>query len=39
MALKALVDRFGWQTKYREEVLASRVDAEGAAKAQGLAEF
>ena len=39
VALKALVDRFGWQTEDREEVLASRVDAEGAARAQGLAKF
>ena len=29
VALEALVDRFGQQTKDREEVLASRVDAEG----------
>ena len=39
VALEALVDHFGWQTEDREEVLASRVDAEGAARAQGLAEF
>ena len=39
VALEALVDRFGWQTEDREEVLASRVDAEGAARAQGMAEF
>ena len=39
MALEALVDRFGWQTEDHEEVLASRMDAEGATKAQGLAEF
>ena len=34
-----MVDRFGRQTENREEVLAGRVDAEGAARAQGLAEF
>ena len=39
VALEALVDRFGWQTEDREDVLASRVDAEGAARAQGMAEF
>ena len=39
VALEALVDRFGRQTEDCEEVLASRVDAEGAARAQGLAEF
>ena len=39
VALEALVDRFGRQTEDREEVLASRVDAKGAARAQGLAEF
>ena len=39
MALKALVDWFGQQTKNREEVLAHCVDAEGVARAQGLAEF
>ena len=39
MALEALVDRFDRQSEDCEEVLASRVDAEGAAKAQGLAEF
>ena len=39
VALKTLVDRFGWQTEDREEMLASRVDAESAAKAQGMAEF
>ena len=39
MALEALVDRFGQQTEGCEEVLASRMDAEGATRAQGLAEF
>ena len=39
MTLEALVDRFGPQTEDQEEVLASHVDAEGAARAQGLAEF
>ena len=39
MALEALVDRFGQQTKNCEKVLASRMDAEGAARAQGLAKF
>ena len=39
VALKALVDRFGRQTEDHEEVLASHIDAEGAAKAQGMAEF
>ena len=39
VALEALVDRFGWQTKDREEVLPSHMDAEGAARAQGLVEF
>ena len=39
MALEALIDRFGQQTEDREEVLASCVDAEGATKAQGRAEF
>ena len=39
VALEALVDRFGRQTEDREEVLASRVDAEGVVRAQGLAEF
>ena len=39
VALKALVDRFGRQTEDREDVLASHVDAEGAARAQGMAEF
>ena len=39
MALEALVDRFGRQTEDREKVLASRVDAESAAKAQGMAEL
>ena len=38
-ALEAWVDRFGQQTEDREEMLASYVDAEGAASAQGLAEF
>ena len=33
MALEALVDPFGQQTEDREEVLASRMDAEGAARA------
>ena len=33
MALEALVDQFGQQTEYREETLASHIDAEGAAKA------
>ena len=39
VALEALVDRFGRQTEDREDVLASRMDAEGAARAQGMAEF
>ena len=39
MALEALIDRFGRQTEDHKEVLASCMDAEGAAKAQGLAEF
>ena len=39
MALEPLVDRFGQQIEDREEVLASCVDAEGAARAQRLAEF
>ena len=39
VALEALVDRFGRQTEDREEVLASHVDAESAARAQGMAEF
>ena len=39
MALEALVDRFGRKTEDHEEVLASCMDAKGAAKAQGLAEF
>ena len=39
VALQALVDRFGRQIEDREDVLASRVDAEGAARAQGMAEF
>ena len=39
MALEALVNRFGWQTENCQEVLANRMDAEGAAGAQGLAEF
>ena len=39
VALEALVDCFGQQTKDCEEVLASRVDAEGAARAQGMTEF
>ena len=30
VALEALVDRFGCQTENHEEVLASRIDAEGA---------
>ena len=39
VALEALDDRFGQQTEDREEVLANRVDTEGATRAQGLAEF
>ena len=39
LALKALFDRFGQQTEDHKEVLASRMDAEGAARAQGLGEF
>ena len=39
VALEALVDRFGRQIEDHEEVLANRMDAEGAARAQGLAEF
>ena len=39
VALEALVDRFGWHTEDREEVLVSRVDAKGAARAQGLVEL
>ena len=39
VALEALVDRFGQQTEDGKEMLASRVDAESAARAQGLAEF
>ena len=39
MALEALVDRFGRQTEDREDVLANRVDAESATRAQGMAEF
>ena len=39
MAFEAFVDRFGRQTEDCEEVLASRMDAEGAARAQGLVEF
>ena len=38
VALNALVDRFSRQTKDCE-VLASCMDAEGATRAQGLAEF
>ena len=33
MALEALIDHFGQQTKDHEEVLASHRDAEGAARA------
>ena len=33
VAIEALVDRFGRQTEDHEEVLASRVDAKGAARA------
>ena len=39
MALRALVNGFGQQTNDREELLASSMDAEITAKAQGLAEF
>ena len=39
VALEALVDRFGRQTEDREDVLASHMDAEGAVRAQGMAEF
>ena len=39
MALEALGDRFGRQTEDREDGLASCVDAESAARAQGMAEF
>ena len=39
VALEALHDRFGRQTEDHEEMLASCVDAEGAAKPKGLAEF
>ena len=38
VALEALVDCFGQQTEDREEVLANRMDAEGAPSAQELAE-
>ena len=38
MALEASVDRFGWPTEDHEEVLASYMNVEGAARAQGLAE-
>ena len=37
--LEALVDRFGQQIEDHEEVLANCVDAEGAARARGLAKF
>ncbi len=33
VALEALVDCFGWQIEDREEMLASRVDAESVARA------
>ena len=39
MALEALVDCFGQYIEDHKEVLASRMDAKGAARAQGLAEF
>ena len=39
MALKALVDPFDQQIQNQEEVLASHIDTEGVAKAQGLAKF
>ena len=39
VALEALVNHFGRQTEDHEEVLASRMDAKGATRAQGLAQF
>ena len=39
VALEASVSHFGRQTESQEEVLASHMDAKGAARAQGLAEF
>ena len=39
MALEALVDHFDRQNEDREEMLASRMDTESAARTPGLVEF
>ena len=39
MALKALVNCFGWQIEERKEILVNCIDAKGAAKAKGTAEM